>query len=474
MHAHVELIKLLTTADWIVFFCILAATFAAIVYGQRLKDKELSGNLKEDAAFLDLIVMGRKLTFPMFVATLVATWYGGIFGVTQIAFEKGIYNFLTQGVFWYVTYILFAVFMVSRIRRSKALTLPEMVEEMFGPRAGKIAAVFNLMNVVPVAYAISLGLFLQALFGGFLPLWIAAGTGMVVLYSFSGGLRAVVFSDLVQFFVMCASVLLVLILSVHAFGGMGYLRAHLPAGHFSALGGQGWGATLAWGLIALSTLVDPNFYQRCFAADSEKTARRGIYACLVIWICFDICTTAGAMYARAAIPDADSGQAYLIYALQLLPSGLRGFFLAGVLATILSTLDSYIFLAGTTLAYDLVPLRWRGRVWVHHGGVISVGVLSIALSSVFEGNIKAVWKTLGSYSAACLLFPVLYGHLFPKRLSDKGFSVSCLMGAVAVTYWRFAEHAGAWKYVDDLYVGAALTGMGLLFFHLRSQTKKIA
>ncbi|MFH2205113.1 MAG: sodium:solute symporter family protein [Elusimicrobiota bacterium] len=462
MRDTLDLPAILTPADWAVFVSVLLATFAMVIYGQTRKRRDMD----EAASFLDLMVMGRRLTLPMFVATLVATWYGGIFGVTQIAFDKGVYNFLTQGVFWYATYALFALFIVGRLRRYDVLTLPEMVGRMFGPRSEKLAAVFNFMNVIPIVYAISLGLFLQALFGGSLPLWIAAGVLGVVLYSFSGGLRAVVFSDMLQFFVMCAAVFLVLAASVARFGGLGYLRAHLPASHFAPLGGESWATALVWGFIALSTLVDPNFYQRCFAADSERTARRGIWLCLLVWVGFDICTTAGAMYARAAIPGADSAQAYLIYAVQILPSGLRGFFLAGILATILSTLDSYIFLAGTTLAYDLVPARLKGKVKIHHLGVVSVGVLAVLLSFCFEGNIKEVWKTLGSYSAACLLFPVLYGHLFPGRLSDLRFVATCLAGVAAVTYWRLAGHAGFWAQVDDLYAGVAVTSLCLLCFHL--------
>lgn len=46
------------------------------------------------------------------VATLTASWYGGIFGVNEITFNYGIYNFVTQGVFWYAAYIIFALFMV--------------------------------------------------------------------------------------------------------------------------------------------------------------------------------------------------------------------------------------------------------------------------------------------------------------------------------------------------------------------------
>ena len=46
--------------------------------------------------------MGRQLTLPLFVVTMVATWYGGIFAVNEITFNYGIFNFVTQGVFWYV------------------------------------------------------------------------------------------------------------------------------------------------------------------------------------------------------------------------------------------------------------------------------------------------------------------------------------------------------------------------------------
>ena len=46
----------------------------------------------------------------------------------------------------------------------------------------------------------------------------------------------------------------------------------------------------------------------------------------------------GGLYARAAIPEAEPGQSYLVLSVQILPTGVRGFFLAGILATILSTL----------------------------------------------------------------------------------------------------------------------------------------
>ena len=80
--------------DWTVFFAVLSATVAAAVYGMRRINKKREN---KPAKALDYLLMGRKLTLPLFVATLVATWYGGIFGVNEITFNYGIYNCVTQG-----------------------------------------------------------------------------------------------------------------------------------------------------------------------------------------------------------------------------------------------------------------------------------------------------------------------------------------------------------------------------------------
>lgn len=448
----IEILNTLSKIDIIIFSAIIFLTIFSVFYGQSLQKKD-----NEKEGFLDLLIMGRTLTLPMFVATLVATWYGGIFGVTEIAFKDGIYNFITQGLFWYIAYIIFALFLTNKISPYKALTMPDLIGKMFGQKSAKLSAIFNFFNVLPIAYTISLGIFLQVLFGGELVWNMLLGVSFVILYSMWGGLRAVVFSDLIQFLVMCISVFLVLYLSVSTFGGLEYLKDTLPQKHFSPTGRHGLAETLAWGFIALSTLVDPNFYQRCFAAKDQKVAKKGILISTFVWFLFDICTTFGAMYARSVIPEAESSGAYLTYAIQLLPEGLKGFFLAGILATILSTLDSYLFLAGTNLAYDLAPKKYKGKMMIHHIGVVFVGLLSVVMAIVFEGNIKSVWKTLGSYSASCLLLPVIFGYIFPRKIKDIHFVIICSTGVIFTTIWRMLDRQGIWVEIDSLYIGVITT-----------------
>lgn len=459
MVSHLNLIEHLAPLDWGVFFLVLFLTFLSVAYGQYLRS-QLSE--EEKGSSLELLLMGRRLTLPLFVATLVATWYGGIFGVTALAFEKGIYNFITQGVFWYISYLIFAFFLVSKIRKHHSLSLPELAESLFGNRAGRVTAVLNFLNLLPIAYTISLGLFLKALFGGSLLLNTSIGMLFVTLWSLWGGFRAVVFSDVVQFFCMIVAVLLVVVFSWIGISSPMELVDKLPSSHFDWTGGESLATLLVWGFIALSTLVDPNFYQRCLAAKSEKTARRGILISTLVWIFFDICTTLGALYARAALPSADPQDAYLMYSVQILPIGVRGFFLAGILAVILSTLDSYLFNAATCISYDFFSKKNKFKSIHHHSALIFVSVLSIGLSIFFDGDVVDVWKTLGSFSAACLLLPLMLGQFFPHLIGPKSFITSVLLGCLGIVSWKILNRIYEISEVDEFYIGLLFTSTTLL------------
>lgn len=466
MISHQALLQFLNPLDWIIFFAVLAATFACVIWGQR-KKQELSES--EQMSTVELLLMGRRLTLPIFVATLVATWYGGIFGVTALSYEKGIYNLLTQGIFWYGSYLIFAFFLVKKIRNFDVMTIPEMAGKIFGPKAGKLTATLNFLNLLPLAYTISLGLFLQAVFGGSLFINTFLGVLLVTLWSLWGGFRAVVYSDIVQFVVMILAVFLVVVFAWAQMGSPITLMNQLPATHLDWSGGEKTSTILVWGFIALSTLVDPNFYQRVLAADSEKTAKRGIIISTFIWFFFDCCTTLGALYARVALPNVDPNNAYLQFAIQLVPHGVRGFILAGILAIILSTLDAYIFNAATSVSYDFFKLKDRFKVWHHHIALIVVSLASVLIGFQFEGDVIEVWRTLGGFSAACLLFPLLIGQWKPGVISEKSFCWAVSFGCIGIVSWKVINKVFELSTIDEFYIGLLCTTLPLIPSLLRKK-----
>lgn len=440
--------------DWLIFFVVLLTTFLSVWWGQRIK-KNLPE--KQQHNTLELLLMGRKLTLPLFVPTLVATWYGGIFGVTALTYEKGIYNFLTQGIFWYISYLIFAFFLVKKIRSHNVMTIPEMARKIFGLKAEKLTAALNFLNLLPIAYTISLGLFLKSLFGGSLLMNTFSGVLVVSIWSLWGGFRAVVYSDIVQFFFMMLSVFLVVMFSWFKFGPPTELLTQLPPTHLDWSGGENLSSILIWGFIALSSLVDPNFYQRVLAADSDKTAKKGIILSTIIWSIFDCLTTLGALYAFVALPGENSHEAYLKYSIQLVPHGVRGLILAGILAIILSTIDSYLFNAATCMSYDLFNKKLHFKKWHHHTGLIFVAILSVVFGIQFKGNVIEVWKTLGSFSAACLLFPLMISQWKPGIITEKRFCWSVISGCVGIVSWKILGYFFTLPSIDEFYIGLILT-----------------
>src|SRR5206468_9843264 len=162
-----------------------------------------------------------------------------------------------------------------------------------------------------------------------------------------------------QFVLMYVGFIVALAFLVARHGGWGFLAHHLPATHFQWNGGNPPGAVLVWYFIALSALVDPGFWQRAYAARDPEVARRGVLWSIVCWALFDFMTTACGLYARALLPHLrDPVFAFPELARVTLPPFALGVFYLGMIATVMSTIDSYGFIAAATIGRDFV---WRLR-----------------------------------------------------------------------------------------------------------------
>lgn len=413
----------------------------------------------------DYILMGRSLTLPLFVATLTSTWYGGIFGVTQIAFNSGVYNFFTQGLFWYFSYAVFAIFLVKKIRKHNILSLPELLGIKFGDKARSTSAVLIFFHALPVTYALSSGILLHMLFN------ISVFTGLVICvllvssYSFLGGFRGVVFSDALQFVLMFSSQIILVGFLIFNFGLHPFLVNNLPESHFNWFGQTDMSSALIWLFIACtSTLTHPAFYQRCMAAKSDRVAILGIFIAMGFWLVFDICTTLLGMYARAILPTADSYKACLILGLQVLPVGLKGFYVVGIISTIFSTMDSFLFVSGTSISYDL--LKKHKHQW---SIFLSAGML-IILASYFDTNFEAIWLFLEGLFSSAVFLPVILALFYKKPLSPVCFFGPSLCAVLLFCWATFTNLT----YIQPFYlahIGAFLVFIVSLNTHANRQAK---
>ena len=413
--------------------------------------------------------MGRTLALPSFVATLVSTWYGGVLGVGEYSYRYGISNWLVFGVPYYLGAALFAIFFARRARRSELFTVPDQLDRAYGRPAALLGAGIIQVLSSPAPYVLMLGILIQMIFGWALLPAVLVGTFFSTAYSFRGGMRSVVNADNVQFVLMYLGFLVALPLLAARFGGLDFLRGHLPATHFVWHGGNTPQYIFVWYFIALQTLVEPAFYQRCFAAKDERTAQRGVLISIGFWMLFDFLTTFTGMYARALMPALSNPTAsYPALAITYLPPVVQGVFYLGLLATVMSTVDGYTFIGGVNFGRDLI-WRWRrepdeSRVNRYaQVGFLVTAVVAVVLAVFFRSAVD-LWHDVGSVGVPALLV-TLASSYHPRWRMRPTVATCCIAvsGAVSLAWllsrYRPGSSGAYFLTLEPIYAGLIVSAL---------------
>lgn len=417
----------------------------------------------------DYVLASRALTLPQFVATLVPTFYGGVLGVGEFTWTSGLSNWTVMALPYYAFAALYALWLAERVRLEPGLTIADHLEGAYGRRAALLGAGLVFLLAAPADEILMAGTLLAHLSGA--GLWTAAVLASVAATAllWRGGLRADVAANRLQIVVMFAGFGLVLPYAVRAVGGPAALAAKLPPGHLSWTGGMSAWRILGWWLIAVWTIVDPAFHQRCAAAESPRAARNGILVSIGFWAVFDLMTTAAGLYARAALPALSPATlAYPRLADATMPVFARGLFFAGMAASIFAALQAKSLLAAVSLGRDFGDrLRPGGDAQsrVRLGLVVSA-LLSLALAKLVP-SVVDLWYAVGSAVIPGLLLPML-GVYFPRaRVSGNWATAAGLAGFAASLAWvvaarRFgAAPLGIEPPFPGLAVSAAVWAAGL-------------
>lgn len=414
----------------------------------------------------DFLLAGRTLTLPAFVVTLVATWYGGVLGVGEYAYLHGLSNWLVLGVPYYIGTYLFAVLFAEKARRLGNATLPDVLYDAYGRGAGALGAAVVLALSLPAPYLLMLGVLLRRATGIPQAAAIVLCAAFCLAYIGARGFRSVVQTKGLQFVLMYGGFLVLLPIAVASAGGLAALRAKVPAVNLSPLGDARPGYVLAWYFIALQTLVEPTFFQRCFAAKSPAIARRGLFVSIAFFALFDGLTTFTGLYARAILPGLPSGvDAFPALGEALLPVGLLGLFYAGMIATVLSTVDAFLFNAGITLSRDLVARAGRraaGTISGERVGLVA-GTAIAAAVALASDSVVNLWYGFGSVGTAALLAPLL-GAFFPALRPTPRWAAGGMAAAGAVTILWLAgatRAAGPWLGIEPIYPGLVTAAAAL-------------
>ncbi|WP_204352976.1 sodium:solute symporter family protein [Salinicola peritrichatus] len=395
----------------------------------------------------DFIVAGRSLSTMVLTATLLATFVGSgsIVGGASFVFQHGpgaaIFFFAGTPIAALVVYFLLA----RKMRRSRATTIPGLIEERFGPTARSIASLIILLAYVGiVSYQFTgAGQALNLAFG--LPVWQGVLIAAVVMIGLAtmGGLVSVAYTDYLSAVIIFGSMLIALPLVLTRLGGLDGMLEALPATHRTLLGGlSSWQALGYFLPLFLLILGDQNLFQRFAAARDPATAKKAAMGLVIASI---VCTgliTLLVCATRVMYPDITPSTAMMTLAQQGLPTVVGGLLLASIVALLLTTGNSYLLSASASLTQDIlggllkIQIAPGKALMVNRLTVVGLGVLAWILGAFFPSVLAMQMYSYGMYGAA--ITPVFLAALLWPRATPAGALAAMIVGGVMTLVWEIA------------------------------------
>ena len=383
------------------------------------------------------------------------------------------YGMMTSHFYWLgaIPAMLFVgVFMMPFYYGSKARSVPEYLKLRFDEKTrGFNAITFAVMTILTSGISMyALGILLQRLFGWSFTLSVLASAGIVLAYTYLGGLSSAIYNEVLQFFLIVAGFSPLAILAVNKAGGWQGVTAKLSpvmtsSWRFVSSSDQnpmgvevlglfmGLGFVLSFGYWCTNYLV----VQRAMAARSMTDARNtpivGAFPKMFIPFVVIVPGIAAAAIAHMGsgytLPTKNGGPDYdqVLFSLmsQFYPSGMLGVGLTALIASFMSGMAGNVTAFNTVWTYDIYQgyirkhapdehYLWMGRMATIFGTAMSIGAAYVARS--FNNMMDYLQLIFGFVNAP--LFATFLLGMFWKRTTGHGAFVGLVSGtsAAALTY----------------------------------------
>jgi len=387
--------------------------------------------------------------------------------------------------------LVVGLFIAPAWRKSNSLTAAEFVTKRLGIKAQKfysylillISLMYTGAFLYPVAVIInvSTGISIEACI-------IALGI-LIIIYTVVGGLWAVMITDVLQFVVLTAAVLIVVPLAFNRVGGVTEFIENVPAGFFSVTAGEySWVFLLAFGIYN-GIFIGGNwaYVQRYTSVDTPKSAKKVGYLFAGLYLISPFIWMIPPMIYRVVNPDLtglENEGAYLMMCKEVLPKGLIGLMLGGMIFATGSSVNTTLNLAAAVFTNDLYrpmkPLASSKQLMVIAKIATTVfGVLTIlvALLVPSAGGIVEIVLSVGAVTGCSLYGPPIWA-LFSKYHSGKSILWCTILGLSINVYFKFLSPyltGFSFSRSEEMLAGALIPFVLLLGYEIWARsTKKVS
>ena len=422
------------------FLCLILFTVVGIYAATQKQDTTT-----------DYLLAGRKVNPWAIALSALSTGQSGFLFTAQVgyAYTQGISG-IWLAIGWAIGDYLAWALIFKRLRQVSEVTDSETVPAFLGQKQPGyrwiviIAALITLffLGTYAAAQLVAGSKALNSLFGWDYAWGSMIGAIIVVIYCFSGGIRASIWTDAVQSIIMIIALLLLLVSTVIAGGGIGNLYINLEQIDANLV--TLFPSNLAWGFVpffwgwivaGFGVVGQPHILVRAMALDSADNMGKARDIKVICGIITAFAAILIGLAGRVLLPELNDPElALLDLSQQLLPGILVGIMLAGLFAATISTADSQILSCSAALTQDLFPGMAKSYKFAKIGTLLVTAlVLAIALvnsESVFE-LITFAWSILASGLGVLLIL-----RCFNLAVSTPIAIAMMLIGIMAAMIWK--------------------------------------
>ena len=461
----------MVTTDWIMLITILVYMAMMIFIGFRVSKKNNSAS----SFFLGGRTLGPYVTAMSAEASDMSGWL--LMGLPAVALMGGLAEAAWTAIGLAVGTYLNWLFVAKRLRvyshRVDAFTIPDFFARRFGDKRRVltlVSAVFIIVFFVPYTASgfAACGKLFASLFGMDYTLAMVLSAIVIVTYCTLGGFLAASLTDFIQSIIMTIALLVVLGLGEGLINGFDQVFANVQPldgfldlfrGHNVATGTAGsYGAlpvvsTLAWGLGYFGM---PHILLRFMGIQDEnklKTSRRvaSVWVVISMAVAVLIGVVGYSLMKNGIVGPYESASAAetilvdiskFLSKFGVIPAFTAGIILAGILASTMSTADSQLLAAASSVSQNLVvetfgvKMSTKANMWIARVSVIVISIVAVFLaldpsSSVFR-IVSFAWAGFGA-----VFGPAMLCALFWKRTTLPGVIAGMISGGAMIFIWKF-------------------------------------
>ncbi len=345
----------------------------------------------------DYFLAGRNLNVGMASFSIFATWFGAetCIGSSAAVFGGGLAESRAEPFGYAVCLFLVAILFASPLWRRKLTTIGDLFRKRFSPSVEKFAVIILIGSsmIWAAAQIRAFGQILAVISPIDPNLGIALAAGIVIAYTFLGGLLGDVITDTAQGFILIIGLVFLFVLTLGELGGVGEALSQLKPERLSLAGpDESWLSRLnAWTIPIVGSLFTQELLTRIFASKTKSVARRAtVFAGMGYLALGLIPVTLGLLGPQilATLPEQD--QFLPTLARQILPDVLFVIFIGALISAILSTVDSTLLSASAFVANNLLHRRYeasdgKGRLRMARASIVGAGVIAFILAVYADG-----------------------------------------------------------------------------------------